>query len=410
MKSTYRILFFTRKTRLNKDGLVAITIRITIDGESIEFNPKLYVNPQIWNPIGRAEGKTREAREINQAMDKVRMDLKNLYDTIYNRDGYVTPEKLRNSYLGVDIQQNTLLTMYDKLVEQKRCLVGNTIRDTTLEKYLATQRRISEYIIYQYNKEDIPLKEVNYLFVNNYEIYLKSVCGCGHNSSVKHLRYLKKILTDALKNRYITIDPFDNYRLGYKAVEKEYLLESEVKKLLSKNFTVKRLEEVRDIFIFQCFTGIAYIDVANLITDNIIEGENGEKWIRLYRQKSSVQANIPLLEIPQIILEKYKGQKDGKLLPIHTNQKMNAYLKEIADLCAIKKRLTTHCGRHTYATIMLTKGVSIESVSKMLGHTNITTTQIYAKVLNQKIANEVNKVRNEFDGMKSYYLQNSTRT
>ena len=405
MKSTYRILFFTRKTRPNKEGLVTIAVRITIDGESIEFNPKLYVNPQIWNPIGRAEGKTKEAREINQAMDKVRTDLKNLYDTIYDRDSYVTPEKLRNSYLGIDIQQNTLLSMYDKLVEQKRCLVGNTIRDTTLEKYFATRRRISEYILYQYNKKDIPLKEVNYLFVNNYEIYLKSVSGCGHNSSVKHLRYLKKILTDALKNRYITIDPFDNYRLGYKTVDKEYLLESEVKKLLSKKFTVKRLEEVRDIFVFQCFTGIAYIDVANLTIDNIIEGENGEKWIRLYRQKSSVQANIPLLEIPQIILEKYKGREDGKLIPIHTNQKMNAYLKEIADLCGIKKRLTTHCGRHTYATIMLTKGVSIESVSKMLGHTNITTTQIYAKVLNQKVASEVNKVRGEFDGMKSYYLQ-----
>jgi len=406
MKSTYRVLFFTRKARLNKDGLVAITIRITIDGESIEFNPKLYVNPKIWNPIGRAEGKTKEAREINQAMDKVRVDLKNLYDEIYDRDGYVTPEKLRNSYLGIDIQQNTLLSMYDKLVEQKRCLVGNTIRDTTLEKYLATRRRISEYIQHQYNKNDIPLKEVNYMFVNNYEIYLKSMSGCGHNSSVKHLRYLKKILTDALKNRYITRDPFDNYRLGYKAVDKEYLLESEVKKLLSKKITVKRLEEVRDIFVFQCFTGIAYIDVANLTIDNIVEGENGDKWIRLYRQKSSVQANIPLLEIPKIILEKYRGQKEGKLLPVHTNQKMNAYLKEIADLCGINKRLTTHCGRFTYATIMLTKGVSIESVSKMLGHTNITTTQIYAKVLNQKIASEVNKVRSEFDSMKSFYLQN----
>ena len=405
MKSTYRILFFTRKARLNKDGLVAITIRITIDGESIEFNPKLYVNPDIWNPIGRAEGKTKEAREINQAMDKVRTDLKNLYDTIYDRDGYVTPEKLRSSYLGVDIQQNTLLSMYDKLVEQKRCLVGNTITYTTLEKYLATQRRMSEYILYQYNKKDIPLKEVNYQFVNNYEIYLKSKSGCGHNSSVKHLRYLKKILTDALKNRYITTDPFDNYRLGYKAVDKEYLLESEVKKLLSKKFSVKRLEEVRDVFVFQCFTGIAYIDVANLTNENIIEGENNEKWIRLYRQKSSIQANVPLLEIPQIILKKYEGQKDGKLLPMHTNQKMNSYLKEIADLCGINKRLTTHCGRFTYATIMLTKGVSIESVSKMLGHTNITTTQIYAKVLNQKIANEVNKVRGEFDSLKSFYLQ-----
>ncbi len=405
MKSTYRVLFFTRKTRPNKDGLVTIAVRITIEGESIEFNPKLYVNPAIWNPIGRAEGKTKEAREINQALDNVRTDLKNHYSALFEKYGYVTPEKLRDAYLGVDIQQNTLLSMYDKLVEQKRCLVGNTIQDTTLEKYLATRKRISDYLVHQYDKEDIPLREVNQLFVSNYEVYLKSVCACGHNSSIKHMRYLKKILTDALKNRFITIDPFDNYKLGYKPVDKEYLLESEVKKLLSKKFSLKRLEEVRDIFIFQCFTGIAYIDAFNLTADNIIEAENGEKWIRLYRQKSSVQANIPLLEIPRIILEKYDGLKNGKLLPMHTNQKMNAYLKEIADLCGIKKRLSTHSGRHTYATIMLTKGVSIESVSKMLGHTNITTTQIYAKVLNQKIASEVNKVRGEFDEMSSFYAQ-----
>lgn len=405
MKSTYRILFFTRKTRLNKDGLVTIAIRITIDGESLEFNPKLFVNPEIWNPIGRAEGKTKEAKEVNQALDRVRTNLRNHYDEIYEKCGYVTPDKLRDAYLGIDIQQNTLLSMYDKLVEQKRCLVGNTIRDTTLEKYLATRKRISDYLIYQYDKKDIPLREINYSFISNYEIYLKSVCACGHNSCTKHLRYLKKVSTDALKNRYIMTDPFDNYKLGYKPVDKEYLLESEVKKLLSKKFSIKRLEEVRDVFAFCCFTGVAYIDVANLTIDNIIEGENGEKWIRLYRQKSSVQANIPLLEIPQIILNKYNGLENGKLLPMHSNQKMNAYLKEIADLCGIKKRLTTHCGRHTYATIMLTKGVSIESISKMLSYTNITTTQIYAKVLNQKVKIEVDRVRGEFDEMKSFYVQ-----
>jgi site-specific recombinase XerD len=220
---------------------------------------------------------------------------------------------------------------------------------------------------------------------------------------VKHLRYLKQIITNALKNRFITIDPFDDYKLGYKPVNKEYLIEPEIKQLLTKKFTAKRLEEVRDVFVFQCFTGIAYIDAANLTHDNIIEDGFGQKWIRLNRQKSSVQANIPLLEIPLAILKKYKNLKDEKLLPIHSNQKMNEYLKEIAALCGINKRLTSHCGRHTFGTIMLTKGVSIESVSKMLGHTNITTTQIYAKVLNQKISSEVNKVRGEFDDMTKYY-------
>ena len=165
------------------------------------------------------------------------------------------------------------------------------------------------------------------------------------------------------------------------------------------------MEEVRDIFAFQCFTGIAYIDVANLTTDNILEDGLGQKWLRLNRQKSRVEANIPLLGVPLSIIRKYRRLGSDKLLPMHSNQKMNEYLKEIANLCGIKKRLTTHCGRHTYATIMLSKGVSIESVSKMLGHTNITTTQIYAKILNEKIYTKVNKVRSEFDAFQEYYKE-----
>ena len=168
MKSTYRIPFFTRKTRPNKDGLVTIAIRITIDGESIEFNPKLYVNPTIWNPIGRAEGKSKEAREINQALDNVRTDLKNHYDILFEKYGYVTPEKLRNSYLGVDIQQNTILSLFDLKVEQKKNLVGRTIRSTTLSKYSATRNRISEFIQHQYSKKDLPVKEVNFQFVSDF--------------------------------------------------------------------------------------------------------------------------------------------------------------------------------------------------------------------------------------------------
>ena len=251
----------------------------------------------------------------------------------------------------------------------------------------------------------MPVKEIDFQFVTDYEVYLRSVCNCGHNSCVKHLRYLKQIISIALKNRYITNDPFDDYKLGYKPVNKEFLIEPEIKKLMNKKFSTKRLEEVRDVFLFQCFTGVAYIDAANLTKENIFEDGLGQKWIRLTRQKSSVQANIPLLNVPLSILKKYSGLESGKLLPIHSNQKMNEYLKEIAALCGINKRLTTHCGRHSFSTLMLTKGISIESVSKMLGHTNITTTQIYAKVLNQKIFAEVNKVRGELDDLGKYYKQ-----
>lgn len=405
MKSTYRILFLLRKNRVNKEGLSNVAVRITIGGEAVEFNTHLSVPPNLWNPIGRLNGRTKEAQKANDALHKMRADIGKHHDTIYEKYGYVTPEKLRDAYLGVEIQRNTLLSLYNIKVEQKENLVGKTIRSTTLSKYLATRKRVTDFIQYQYKKEDLPVKEVDFQFVTDYEVYLRTVCNCGHNSCVKHLRYLKQIISIALKNRYITNDPFDDYKLGYKPVNKEFLIEPEIKKLMNKKFGAKRLEEVRDVFLFQIFTGLAYIDAANLTKENIFEDGLGQKWIRLTRQKSSVQANIPLLDVPLSILKKYKGLENGKLLPIHTNQKMNEYLKEIAALCGINKRLTTHCGRHSFSTLMLTKGISIESVSKMLGHTNITTTQIYAKVLNQKIFAEVNKVRGELDDFEKYYKQ-----
>lgn len=405
MKSTYRILFLLRKNRVNKEGLSNVAVRITIGGEAVEFNTHLSVPPNLWNPIGRLNGRTKEAQKANDALHKIRADIGKHHDTIYEKYGYVTPEKLRDAYLGVEIQRNTLLSLYNIKVEQKENLVGKTIRSTTLSKYLATRKRVADFIQYQYKKEDLPVKEVDFQFVTDYEVYLRTICNCGHNSCVKHLRYLKQIISIALKNRYITNDPFDDYKLGYKPVNKEFLIEPEIKKLMNKKFGAKRLEEVRDVFLFQIFTGLAYIDAANLTKENIFEDGLGQKWIRLTRQKSSVQANIPLLDVPLSILKKYRGLENGKLLPIHTNQKMNEYLKEIAALCGINKRLTTHCGRHSFSTLMLTKGISIESVSKMLGHTNITTTQIYAKVLNQKIFAEVNKVRGELDDFGKYYKQ-----
>lgn len=259
MKSTYRVLFLVRKARLNKDGLATVIVRVTIAGKSVEFNSKTAVDPTLWNPIGRLMGRSKDAKDANDELDKIRGDLKTHYNNLYDRDGYVTPEKLRDSYLGIEIQQYTLIMLYDKKVEQKRNLVGKVIRDTTLSKYTATKKRIEDYLEYQYKKKDIPVRDVNFQFVLDYETYLRSKCDCGHNSTVKHLRYLKQILSEAFKNRYITTDPFVDYRLGYKSVDKEYLLESEIKKLMSQKFGAKRLEEVRDVFLFQCFTGVALI-------------------------------------------------------------------------------------------------------------------------------------------------------
>ncbi|MFT4224291.1 phage integrase SAM-like domain and Arm DNA-binding domain-containing protein [Dysgonomonas sp.] len=260
MNSTYRILFLTRK-RVNSNGLASISVRISISGDKAEFSSLQFVKPEMWSQTGRAIGRTKEAQQINDALDKITIALDKHYKAILEKDGYVTADKLRDTYLGKEIRENTVLSLYDIKVEQKRSLVGKTIRDTTLSKYLATRKRVADFILYKFKKEDLQIKEVDLQFITDYEVYLKSVCDCGHNSTVKHLRYLKQIITNALKNRYISHDPFDDLPLSYKPVRKQFLIEPEIKKLLSKRFDNERLEGVRDIFAFQCFTDVALMRI-----------------------------------------------------------------------------------------------------------------------------------------------------
>ncbi|MBK5722091.1 site-specific integrase [Dysgonomonas sp. Marseille-P4677] len=353
MKNTYRILFITRRKNLPLDGLTSISARITICKKAVEFNTTLRINPELWNPIGKLEGRTKEALTINNKLDKIKEKLNLLYFELLEKDGYVTAQRLKDAYLGVDIQKYTLLSLYDIRIAQKEKLVSKSICHSTYSKYLATRKRISEFIYQKYKQSDIAIKDVDFMFILDYEIFLKSVRNCGHNSCVKHLRYLKQIIEIALKNKYITCNPFDDYKLKYQAVNKEYLLDYEIQKLLNGKFSKKELEEVRDIFIFQCFTGVSYIDVSNLTEDNIILDNLGQKWLQLNRQKSNIQANIPLLSIPLSILKKYKGVSENKLLPLYSNQGMNKNLKEIASLCNIHKHLTTHVARHSISCIHL---------------------------------------------------------
>lgn len=215
MNSTYRILFLTRK-RVNSNGLASISVRISISGDKAEFSSLQFVKPEMWSQTGRAIGRTKEATTINDALDKIKIALDKHYKAILEKDGYVTADKLRDTYLGKIVRKHTVLSLYDIKVEQKRNLVGKTIRDTTLAKYLATRKRVGDFMVYKYKKEDMPIRDVDFQFVTDYEVYLKSVCGCGHNSTVKHLRYLKQIVSNALKNRYITFDPFDELPLSYK--------------------------------------------------------------------------------------------------------------------------------------------------------------------------------------------------
>lgn len=300
-------------------------------------------------------------------------------------------EKIRSFFIGKDREYTTFLPVFDKFNEDIKQRVGHPISKDSLQKYSVLRRHFSEFLIHKYGRKDIGLTEFTPSVVQDFELYLSTVAGCAYNTSVKKMKALKTVTIYAQKRGYLLHDPFLNHRFHLESVNRGFLTDEEIMKIANKELDIHRLELVRDIFIFSCFTGLAYIDVSNLTPDNIVTLDD-KQWIMTKRQKTSVETNVLLLDIPKSIIAKYshKTYRDGKLFPILTNQKTNAYLKEIADLCGVKKNLTFHMALHTFSTtICLSNGISMETLSKMLGHSNIGTTQIYGKITDHKIQEDM---------------------
>lgn len=282
------------------------------------------------------------------------------------------------------------MQLFDKHNEDVAARVGISVSAPTLQKYKVCKRRFSEFLKDKLRRRDLKLTELTYMIILDFDLYLRTVVGQNPNTATKTMKTFKTIVILGQKLGVLHHDPFVNVRFHLEPVNRGFLTDEEVLQIVNKELNIPRLELVRDIFIFSCFTGLAYIDVANLTPDNIVM-LGGKEWIMTKRQKTSVETNVLLLDIPKRIISKYSHQtyRDGKLFPILSNQKTNSYLKEIADIRGIKKNLTFHLARHTFATMSLSKGVPIESVSKMLGHTNIRTTQIYARITNKKIEHDM---------------------
>jgi site-specific recombinase XerD len=300
------------------------------------------------------------------------------------------------------------LQLFDKHIKDLELKVGKDLTRVSFLRYVCVRNRLELFMQSKYNISDIDLREINYSFICDFETYLKSHYTCGHNAVMKLIKHLRTIIIIAKNNGWLHIDPFINYKFHLDKYDRAYLTQQELETIMSRTFPIKRLEQVRDIFLFSCFTGLAYIDVFNLRQTNIRESFDGNMWIMGNRSKTNVSFRVPLMSIPKMILDKYKGTLlTGELLPIISNQKMNAYLKEIADLCGIKKILTFHVARHTFATtVTLSKGVSTESVSKMLGHTNTKTTQIYARITDTKISDEMSALAGKWNGIETKYAAN----
>lgn len=397
MKSTFNVLFYIRKNEVRKDGKCGIMIRVTIDGDIKQFSSKLDVDPKLWlADVGKAKGKSNEILLLNSTLDNIKASLITHYKNLCHKYEYVTADQVKAAFLGIEEKSKTLMYFVDIILEQQKKMIGIEICDFTYYRYVRGKKKIVAFLENQFQLKDIPIKEVNHDFIRNYEIYLKHN-GCGHNMASKYIQVLKRSINYALSNRDIDFDPFSNFKISFKESDREFLTLTEMESMITKDFASSRLEEVRDVFIFCCFTGLAYIDAYCLTKNNLQTFDNGDIWISTKRQKTNTSSDIPLLHIPKMIIEKYEGKlSDGKLLPMKSNQKMNDYLKEIATICGINKKLSTHCARHTFATsVTLSRGVPLESISKMLGHKDLDTTRIYAKITKQKIEEDMQVLKNK---------------
>jgi integrase len=399
MKSTFSILFYLRTNRVSKEGKSSIMVRITVDGSMVQVNSKLEVTPDLWNSkAGSVIGKTIEAKEINVRMNSIRVALTNIYHCLSDRETVVTAEMIRNMYLGVNPKTENLLDLFHSFIKEAEESVGIKITKATLYKYKRAGKYIGEFIKYKYNLSDIPLKQLTLDFIKKYEDFLRVKKAYSANSAAKLIQITKKVVFIAKDSGWIVADPFANYTYNREKVDRGYLTKEELERIINKKFSIERLDMVRDIFVFSCYTGLAFIDVLNLTYDDIQTSFDGKMWIMKKRQKTNTSSNIPLLDIPLEILKKYEDRErlNNKVLPVMSNQKTNSYLKEIADLCEIPKYLTFHLARHTFATtVTLSNGVPIETVSKMLGHTSIQTTQIYARIINEKVSQDMEALANK---------------
>ena len=395
MKTQINHLFYLKRAKVNVNGLVPIYHRITIDGQRLDRSTGKYINPVKWSQEScRLKGHSEEARLINGHLDSFVNQIADLEVKLFRKDVRITLQNLKAELHGKQEAQRMLVAIFQDHNNKIKELVGKEYAQGTLERYTTSLKHTIEFMRWKYNISDIDITKIDYAFITDYEFWLRSVRNCANNTAVKYIKNFNKIIKICLANDWINKNPFANYKSKVNEVERVYLSEEEIQTIIEKDFKIERLSLVRDIFLFSCFTGLAYVDVKNLTKSHISYGIDGEKWIFTHRQKTESASKIPILPITQMIIDKYSDNpqciNQEKLLPISSNQKMNAYLKEIAAVCDIDKELTFHIARHTFATtVTLTNGVPIESVSKMLGHKNLRTTQHYAKVLDRKVAEDM---------------------
>ena len=396
-RSSFSVLFAIRESKARKNGNAPIETTITVNGERTSFSTGKLVQIDKWDKAKQqVKGKDDEARSLNLFLQAVKNKLYEKETELMERGFVVTAELLRDAYFDKveALKEKTLLSVLREHNEERKLMVGKTVAPATYYAFEHTECLLKKFIKEKYERNDIYLRELNVGFIQNFHAYLLQFMG--QNSTTKHLKFLKKIVNLAVANCYITYNPLNIYKVEREPVDIDFLNEEELRKIINFDTPIPRFERARDMFLFGCFTGLSYIDIKTLTNEHIEKDDMGRIWIKKRRVKTGVLSRIPLLPIAKLIMDKYKGGE--RLLPIQDPADINKYLKDIATLCNIKKRITFHTSRHTFAsTVTLANNISIEVVSKMLGHTNTRMTNHYAKLIDRCIGEQMDKLMDSYE-------------
>jgi site-specific recombinase XerD len=405
MENTVSVLFYLRKSKAKEKSEAPVYMRITVNGSRVDLATHQFSLSDKWDvKHGLIQGPKSETHTVNNSLDNLRSKVNRIVIQLETTGKPITAEIIRNILEGKTKNRRSLVEVFQLYNDQLKSKVGQGYAYGTLEKYTATCNKVKNFIRHQYNRSDLFLDELDYQFITNYELYLRSPEVKNiHNTVSKSISFLKTIIHYSICNGWLEKNPFLAFRCPYKNPDRAILTQEELDNLQQKYFAINRLAIVRDMYVMSCYTGLPFSDMEKLTPDDISTGIDGEKWIIYNRTKTGNRSPIPLLPVPLSIVDKYKDYpvnvNKGKLLPMYSNQKINGYLKEIAALCGIDKNLTFHTARHTFATtVTLTNGVPIETVSKMLGHTSIKTTQIYSKVVDLKVSQDMKVLREKIEG------------
>lgn len=397
--NTFSILFFTRKSRSNS-RLLKIYCRITVNGKRSEMSLQRSISVNNWDVSkGKARGTTTNAQILNNYLDNIYSKLLNCHKQLLEEDKIISASAIKARYLGKDDNRKTLV----ELIEYHNTNMSSVLKPGTLKNYYTTEKYLKEFLFKRRKTDNIYLKQLNYRFITDFEQFLRTYkdsngeLKLSNNGVMKHLERFKKMINLSLKFEWIIKNPFQKFQLKFTKYDRQFLTERELRLMEETFFRQERLKRVKDIFLFSCYTGLSYVDVKELTTNQIVLGIDNRYWIHTKREKTNELIKVPVLPKALEIIDKYKKQlkitNSITVLPLYSNQKTNSYLKEIAKACGIHKNITFHVARHTFATtIMLSNGVPIETVSKLLGHTKLSTTQIYARVLEHKISEDIDNL------------------